>query len=324
MISVPWNTSTAAELAVHIQQSPGVLRITGLPTVPFKDLQALFDVLNEVPELGQRANQAYTKNQVYKDSFGQGNGGPNVDHKRLLDLSPERLEAILLHDPELAILLIRDHALILQFWESLANEAAAKVVDALALAIGTDSIKEDCHFNYRMVDYQSRTLHSAPPRCGLHRDFGLFTLIFSREPGLELFDESSSEWMPVPASKEDEAILMFGWCTQIRSNRRIPAILHRVTDTGRENTEFHAVQRRLSAVFFCAPKHVDTLLDPVVLPGEPQRYLGGIKVGDLRGKMARKWRHREGTLNESDKIEEEKQILTGLVSQDDVVRTIAI
>jgi hypothetical protein len=44
-------------------------------------------------------------------------------------------------------------------------------------------------------------------------------------------------------------------------------------------------------------------------------------VGQLRGKMARKWRHREGTLDEEDKILEEEEIrTTNLRTQDDVIK----
>jgi hypothetical protein len=42
-------------------------------------------------------------------------------------------------------------------------------------------------------------------------------------------------------------------------------------------------------------------LEPAVLPGEEAQYFEGIRVGQLRGKMVHKWRHREGTLEEEDK-----------------------
>ena len=51
-------------------------------------------------------------------------------------------------------------------------------------------------------------------------------------------------------------------------------------------------------------------------------YIGGIKAGDLRGKMARKWQKREGTLSEEGKYLEEQEILaTNMLTQDDVVNT---
>ena len=41
------------------------------------------------------------------------------------------------------------------------------------------------------------------------------------------------------------------------------------------------VKSRASAILFCAPKKVETPLEPVVKPGESQKYIGGIKVGQL-------------------------------------------
>ena len=86
------------------------------------------------------------------------------------------------------------------------------------------------------------------------------------------------------------------------------------------------VPRRTSAVLFCAPKLSDTPLEPVVREGEARVYISGIKAGQLRGMMARKWQKREGTLSEEGKILEEAEILaTKMVTQDDVVvqKTIA-
>jgi hypothetical protein len=83
----------------------------------------------------------------------------------------------------------------------------------------------------------------------------------------------------------------------------------------------NVVPRRTSAVLFCAPKMSDTPLEPIVKDGEERVYISGIKVGQLRGNMARKWRNREGTLSEQDKIMEEEEILaTNMRSQDDVVK----
>lgn len=66
----------------------GVLYVTDLPHVPLEDIRALFDGLHSSGH-GEALNAAYTKNKVYKDSFAEGQGGPDVDAKRVLDLSPE-------------------------------------------------------------------------------------------------------------------------------------------------------------------------------------------------------------------------------------------
>jgi hypothetical protein len=52
------------------------------------------------------------------------------------------------------------------------------------------------------------------------------------------------------------AVLLFGWCTQIRSNGRIPVALHRVVN--QNWLEVAALRRRMSAVLFGAPISVET------------------------------------------------------------------
>jgi len=303
----------------------GVLMVRDLPAAPqFPELQSTFDYLSSNPEgkaLSERLNKAYTKNLVYKDSFAAGNGGPSVDLKRVLDLSTERMESIAAVDEELHTLLRQGLTDNLAFWENLQENAGMKLLHALAEASGSSEVTKDYGFNYRMVDYYNRTSNKVSeeaPRCGEHRDFGSFTLIFSTGPGLQVYSEVNKEWMDVPhEGGPTSAVLLFGWCTQIRSNGRIPAALHRVINENEEKD----LRRRMSAVLFVAPKSVETLLEPVVLPGEERQYISGIKVGQLRGNMARKWRHREGTLSEEDKMLEEEEIrATSMKTQDDVVK----
>lgn len=120
--------------------------------------------------------------------------------------------------------------------------------------------------------------------------------------------------MDLPTIEDGTAILLFGWCTQIRSNGRIPVALHRVTDVD-------GVSRRTSAVLFCAPKLDDTPLEPEIRIGEERVYISGIKAGQLRGNMRRKWQKREGTLSRDGMILEEKEIFaTHIFTQDDVVK----
>lgn len=299
------------ELAERINASNGILLLEDLPKAPFSSIRGL---LHHSAKHAVRLNKAYPKNLVYKDSFASGNGGPTVDRKRVLDLSPERLAVIEQVEP---LLVCRDNdgslKESLDFWESLQDVSTQKVLPALAKAIGSDDVLKDAAFNYRMVDYYQHDDDSiAAPRCGEHRDFGSFTLILSTHPGLQV-QINKDEWQDVPSIPEGCAIVLFGWCTQIRSNNRIPALLHKVDD------DMHA-QARTSAVLFCAPKKVETPLEPVVRPGEVQEYIGGIKVGQLRGKMARKWRYREGTLSDHDRILEEEEVrMTNMTTQDHVV-----
>jgi len=302
--------ASTSELAEHITASSGILILKDLPKAPFGSIRGL---LTHSAKYADRLNKAYPKNLVYKDSFASGNGGPTVDRKRVLDLSSERLAAIEKVDPTLVQ---REGEASLKesldFWESIQETASRNVLPALAQAIGSDEILEDVAFNYRMIDYYEHEDDSiAAPRCGEHRDFGSFTLILSTRPGLQVF--INNEWQEVPLVPEGSAIMLFGWCTQIRSNGRIPAVLHKVE-------EEKDAESRTSAVLFCAPKKVETLLEPVVYPGESQQYIGGIKVGQLRGKMARKWRMREGTLSDDDRILEEEEIrMTNMTTQDHVV-----
>ena len=128
----------------------------------------------------------------------------------------------------------------------------------------------------------------------------------------------NDQWMDVEVPTAGSAVLLFGWCTQIRSNGRIPAVLHRVAST--------TPDRRVSAVLFCAPKQPTTFLDPIVRRGdESPKYWSGIVAGQLRGSMARKWQMREGTITPENLILEEAEILaTNMRTQDDVVeKTVA-
>jgi isopenicillin N synthase-like dioxygenase len=242
-----------------------------------------------------------------------------VDRKRVLDLSPERLKAIETADPELLQLDNSGLNKALSFWDKI-RQLSFKTTQALAKAIGTEDVLKDTAFNYRMVDYYATNTNaqqvSAVPRCGEHRDFGWYTLIFAKEPGLQIQVDDGS-WIDVRPSVDGGALLLFGWCTQIRSNGRIRAALHRVAIA--DNDE---AKRRTTAVFFVAPKDCETSLDPVVRPGTEQQYISGVKVGQLRGNMARKWQKREGTLSEKNHILEEEEIrVTKMETQDDVVQS---
>lgn len=323
------------DIASLIQQAPeGALWIQDLPPVPFDKMGTILTHLASDPgrQLGHRLNQAYPKNLVYKDAYAQGKGGPTVDRKRVLDLSPERLAAIQEADPEVLAAARQTTELpqVLDFWNKTSG-STDKLLEALATAIGSRDVLDDVAFNFRMVDYYS---HDADrevetPRCGEHRDFGSFTLIHTTTPGLEI-RTAEGEWREVVGNSsptEGAALMLFGWCTQIRSNGRIPAALHRVVDDRGDDDDNRGqrvpvVPRRLSAILFCAPKRPETSLEPVLQgPTDVRKYIGGIRVGQLRGKMARKWRHREGTADEADRIYEEDEIrVTNMKTQDDVVQ----
>lgn len=308
-----------SELAksIEVESSKGILLLTDLPKAPFAEIQAALSGLSSRPDISARLNKAYTKNLVYKDSFAKGKGGAMVDMKRVLDLSPERIDAIRKNDPNLVVLEEGALANSLKFYEEL-KSVSTKIVRAVADVIGSEDVVADAAFNYRMLDYYEREKYedniesAVAPRCGEHRDFGSFTLIFPSHAGFQV--NMNGEWMDLESVEEGTAILLFGWCSQIRSNNRIPALLHRVTDA-------EGVTRRASAVLFCAPKLDETPLEPVLRSGEERVYMSGVKAGQLRGSMRRKWQKREGTLSREGMILEEQEILvTNMMTQDDVVQ----
>ena len=133
----------------------------------------------------------------------------------------------------------------------------------------------------------------AAPRCRAHRDFGSVTLVFAQSAGLQAQirggdndamssasgdGDPSIPWRDVAVLPGGSALLLFGWCTQIRSNGRLHACQHRVADappdplTGRSS-------RRSSFVLFVSPREISTRpLDPVVLKGEKLNYKAGVSA----------------------------------------------
>jgi isopenicillin N synthase-like dioxygenase len=202
---------------------------------------------------------------------------------------------------------------ITRFWRELCDSVAPKLTAAIVSASSCPLIANDSHFDFRMVDYYERdsaprnvaegagsssaadSSKSTPPlslRCRPHRDFGSFTLIFCTEPGLEIQWGASgsdgqgggtqssgaasvSRWHRVTPCPAGSALLLFGWCTQIRSNGRLQATMHRVTDG--QSIAGRSV-RRTSAVFFISPPDMQAPLEPVVLPGESQTYVSGVSA----------------------------------------------
>ena len=127
-----------------------------------------------------------------------------------------------------------------------------------------------------------------PPRCRAHRDFGSFTLVFCEQPGLQVQLGSGAggtaseegSWRDVRPSGPGSALLLFGWCTQVRSNGRLHAALHRVVDgppcAVLDERSARRSARRTSAVFFISPTDMQAPLEPVVLPGEPRQFVNGV------------------------------------------------
>merc|ERR1712179_77489 len=209
----------------------------------------------------------------------------------------------------------------LKFFDEVRSEMGTKLLHAISQVVGDPNMVHDSMVNYRMVDYperetiENRDSESHGPRCGGHRDFGTLTIIFPETSGFEvLLDGETENWKRVQLSKKNSALLVFGWCTTIRSNDRVPAALHRVGDS--DPDENGIVPRRISAVFFIAPS-AKTPLNPTVLPNEKKIY-GNYTAGDLKNVIGRKWRYREGTLEKNDE-EQEKEEQERFPTQDAIV-----
>ena len=264
------------EIAEFISKSShGVMLLTHLPHAPFEAIRQLID---ECPLVADRlSKRTHPKNLVYKDSHSssENRGRSSVDHKRVLDLSPERL-AVMKCVPQ------KDYwNTTLDFWKEV-EPVAQKVLKAVALAIGSDDIFQDVAYSFRMVEYYS----NKDDVCREHRDFGMFTLVFAAQPGLQVY--TKGEWKNVPEMPPGSAMLLFGWCTHIRSNGRIPAALHKVGGCSDKS--------RTAAILFGAPQFAETPLEPVLLtPSEKLQYVRRILAGQLPGSVAGQWGC-EGTL----------------------------
>lgn len=272
----------------------GVLLIRDLPEAPFEEILKLLQLS---PNVTDRLNQAYPKTCIYKDhSKSPTNSNSRADQKRSLDLSPDRLETIGKADPEV----LQANALqqSLTFYKSYQKEVGDKLIPAMAHAIGSDVVLNDIDFHYRMLDYfpsghHSKSSHKAAastaPRLAEHRDFGFITFIQATHPGLQIKSNTSNKWQNLPPLSKGTAIMMFGWCTHVRSNGRIPAVLHRVTQQSLESNSLEQKQQesRVAAVLFCNPTKTDTSLEPLLVhPGEVRIYRRDVTVGELNVQLA--------------------------------------
>ena len=82
----PAGSSSTDYLASAIASAcEGLLWVRGVPGLPVSEVSDVLSYLasDEGRQLGTRLNQAYTKNQVFKDSHADGKGGSTVDRKRV-------------------------------------------------------------------------------------------------------------------------------------------------------------------------------------------------------------------------------------------------
>jgi len=318
---ISWKSSNN-EIVDNLKKADGGICIIKDVDVsaPFEVIQGLYDDLYKNPKLVRRINEVYPKRGIFKDSaFKAAVDNKDVDKKVPFDLSPARLMAIINNDAALIEEMGANFKEVISFFVRVQDEIIARMM-GIASSVITDgpnrvplkNLHRDMNFNYRLLDYyhQEGQELSSVRRCGEHRDYGTFTLIFQDSVGgLEVKLNDKSDWIPVPPN---EVVFLWGWSAVLLSSGRVEAPLHRVTG--------NAALRKNSAVFFVAPD-LDVELTP--------RKAGGVSLTteELKAMMGRRWRHREGTLVPED-LEESKEDkndwLTDCKSQDEAVKKILL
>lgn len=276
----------------------GVLLLPDLGPMmpPWKAIRALFDFLSNHPEVVAELNSLYPSCNIVKDAALDASRADAdvIDQKVAFDLNAQRLAA-LLRVPTLVEKLGAPLQSVLHFFQEVGQKVVPKLMQMTSLVSGQDLAA--CHnqrnFNFRVIDYPEHVPKGSAKerRCGAHRDFGTFTIVFPDREGLQVEREGGYYNLP-----GDTPQLFFGYCGAILSNDRLAAAKHRVVDTpAKENG---LVARRNSLVFFVAPDE-NTPLRPVVKAGEVAKFRSGVTSSELKEAMKRKWKAREGTLGKA-------------------------
>ncbi|KAK9786594.1 hypothetical protein WJX73_008603 [Symbiochloris irregularis] len=263
---------------------------------PWTDIKSLQDLLVRRPDICERLNAAQppTKPNV-KLAAVNFNKDSNriIDQKVSLDSSAKRISKMAEDGVDIVELLGEQCKSIIDFHANIEALLAPRIMQALSGLVDDqlDSIHSDRAFTLRLCHYFERQAGEIAPRCGKHRDYGTFTIIFqdASQPGLEMLRDGV--WQRVPAGC---CVVQFGWCSQIRSNDRIKALPHRVVDSpaGADGI----VPRRDSVAFFVAPDEA-ALLETITREGEVALYADMPTTHkQFKALMARRWSEREGTV----------------------------
>ncbi|KAF1957209.1 Clavaminate synthase-like protein [Byssothecium circinans] len=272
----------------------GVAFITNLPVrPPIAAIRNLFTRLYADPSLASRFNATYPKRGVFKTACLGPAASPNIDQKTTIDLSITRLQELRRLDPTLVEALGQDFSDVLAFYAAIETDVLPILTQATSCISGADlsPMHNGTNNHLRLIDYFPCAEPSGP-RCGSHRDYNTYTIVFQDGTvgGLEF--EIEGKWIKVPASVE--AIVSWGWCGAILSNDTIKAAKHRVMKT------WPLSQRRTTAVVFVAPD-LDRPLKPVGglekgCAGWRQDIAeGNMSIGAFKEVISKKWRRREGT-----------------------------
>ncbi|KAH6667456.1 hypothetical protein B0J14DRAFT_602315 [Halenospora varia] len=289
------STNQAFETLSNAASTTGAALITNLSVKPpIASIQRLFSILYTNHTLASRLNATYPIRGVFKAACLDPSSVPNIDQKTTIDLSIARLQKLRELDPALVDDLGQDFDDVLRFYTVVETGIMPLLMQATSRIAGSDlaPIHENRNNNLRLIDYFP-SAEPTGPRCGEHRDYGTYTVVFQDGSvgGLEF--DVNGKWIQVPANVD--AVVSWGWCGAILSNDRVKAAKHRVLRT-------QPVQkRRTTAVVFVAPD-LDATLKPVeasMKDDHPsiwseQIMAGGLSVGEFKQVISKKWRRREG------------------------------
>ncbi|KAF2023336.1 Clavaminate synthase-like protein [Setomelanomma holmii] len=275
-------------------RTTGVALISSLPVrPPIAAIQRLFARLYADCSLASRLNATYPKRGVFKNACLAPDASLRIDQKTTIDLSISRLQSIRKVDPTVAEALGEEFEDIVRFYTYIETEVLPIVTRATSNISGLElEVTHNGTNNHlRLIDYFPCTEPSGP-RCGEHRDYNTYTIVFQDGAvgGLEF--EIEGTWKSVPASVD--AVISWGWCGAILTNGSVKAAKHRVLRT------WPVADQRTTAVIFVAPD-LDTILKPTDGLGTENAgwcreiQEGHLTVGAFKEIISRKWRRREGT-----------------------------
>jgi hypothetical protein len=161
----------------HAASTTGIASFASLGiSAPFDSIQVLFNRLAAEPHLAARINATYPKRGVYKTA---GLHKPDVDQKITIDLSAIRLERLSRVSPELVHELGAELKEAVGFFRRIEGELVPRIMQATSSVAGFDmaTLHMQRNNNYRMIDYFAKSAAIDAPRCGVHRDYGTFSII---------------------------------------------------------------------------------------------------------------------------------------------------
>lgn len=295
------STSEAYDTLSTAASTTGAALITNLSIKPpIAGIQRIFSTLYTNASLVAHVNATYPTRGVFKAACLDPSSNPIIDQKTTIDLSVARLQKIREADPVLVADLGQDFEDVLRFYEMVEKSILPLLMSATSRVAGADlaPMHAKRNNNLRLIDYFPAAQTSGP-RCGEHRDYGTFTIVFQDGAvgGLEF--DVNRKWIQVPPNVD--AVVSWGWCGAILSDDSVKAAKHRVLRTQ------PLQKRRTAAVLFVAPD-LDSVLKPVV--GGNAGWLeqimeGKLLVGQFKEVISKKWRRREG--NEEGEVVEGAQ-----------------